>query len=581
MLGYRGPVGAVEAYIKGMSPIPFVRLPAAGLVLSEHKGSGTTVETAVPAGLGGSSVTWRVKRRDEQRTLIASQYDPTERAYTGSILLTTSTGGLSTSLSTIKADESVSRTGKAAVSSLGNAPDGLTSSRAELSSSPSTSSRRRTSSGSIRSPSSERIKSSSSAFTVKGELKHTTDLIVAEVVVDTKLYSEGYDVTITSTVREGTNFISLAPSSNEGSAGADPSSVPTTNASTLPISTSIYTVPASPLHSAGLNADRPPRHLLRLMLPTAQYQISTVQDPLTGETRGALPKPQWYMDLQEKGFSVQVDIRPLGNASGNGKKTVNGNDTKKNGGGVIAKVEGVVVGVASEKESLTALGRDELQDDRVSRMLLLQRSADEEDAFPDELKVPLGRSDHMLDDAVIVPAVDMSDDPKTQEEGSPQQEAADKPPALVSMFQRMLPETWVMVNIYYLSRQDSPENGGAAQTPAPTATSGGLLGFLNAYPNPLARWTTSAKNHTQTRPPSLASSRRSSGALPKVPGGLVEDETRGQETTSPVTKTTTMPTSPSSKMYPLSIILIVALIAFLIGSLLPVPPISCRLYLLL
>lgn len=65
------------------------------------------------------------------------------------------------------------------------------------------------------------------------------------------------------------------------------------------------------------------------------------------------------------------------------------------------------------------------------------RSADDEDVFPDELKVPLGRADHMLDDAAIVPAVDVNDGPKTQEESSPQQETLDRPPALVSIFQGM------------------------------------------------------------------------------------------------------------------------------------------------
>ena len=348
-------VGAVEAYIKGTSPLPLVRLPVAGLVLSDHKGSGTTVEAAVPVGLGVSSATWRIRKRDEQRTLVSSRYDPGEKAYTSTIFLTMSTGGLSASTSSPRVDESASRSTKAAGASPSSAPDGQPSSRAEHPSSPPTSSDHRISSGSIGSFSSERIKPSSSAFTVKGELKHSTDLIVAEVVVDTKLYPEGYDVVITSTVREGTKPISLAPPSNAGA-----------NASGLPISTSIYTIPTSPLHSSGLTADRPSRHLLRLMLPTAQYQISTVQDPLTGETRGALPKPQWYLDLQEKGFVVRVDIRPLGENSGFNRTAVNGGD-------VTTRVDGIVVGVASEKESLTALGRDELQDDRVSRMLFLQR----------------------------------------------------------------------------------------------------------------------------------------------------------------------------------------------------------------
>lgn len=231
-------------------------------------------------------------------------------------------------------------------------------------------------------PNEQMRSSSSSAFTVKGELKYTTDLIVAEVVVDTKLYAEGYDVSISSTVREkSAKYISLVSSSSSSdsdadtNADSDSSTDTTTTTSVLPVSTSIYTVPASPLHSSGLNADRPPRHLLRLMLPTAQYQTSTIlQDPLTRETRGASTKPQWYADLQEKGFVVEVRIQPTnsGGTSGSKNDVTNANGAKKSGD-VTVRVDGVVVGAANEKESLTALGRDELQNDRVSRMLLLQR----------------------------------------------------------------------------------------------------------------------------------------------------------------------------------------------------------------
>ena len=366
-------VGAVEAYIKGSSPLPFVRLPAAGLVLLDHRASTAAVAVAVSVGFSGSSATWKVKRRDEQRTLIASQYDPAERAYTSSMFLTTS--GMNISTSFVRADES-KRASRIVVNSPGSVPDRRLSDGAELRSPspPSTSSHRKTSSGSARSPSTERIKSSS-AFTIKGELKHCTDLIIAEVIVDTKLYPDGYDVAIRSTVRENTKFISLATALSLSQTHAAPSSPQNTNPASPPISASIYTVPASPLHSSGLNADRPPRHLLRFMLPTAQYQISTVRDPLTGETRGALPKPQWYLDLQDKGFIVQMDIRPLNNVNRNDKGVNSDNGTKKNGsdGPVLVRVDGVLVGVSSEKASLTALGRDELQDDRVSRMPLLQR----------------------------------------------------------------------------------------------------------------------------------------------------------------------------------------------------------------
>ena len=82
------------------------------------------------------------------------------------------------------------------------------------------------------------------------------------------------------------------------------------------------------------------------------------------------------------------------------------------------------------------------------------------------------------------------------------------------------------------------------------------------------RWTTLTKNNSQVQPPSLTSSRRSSGVLPSVPGGLGEDETRKVDATLTTTVPTAMPTSSPLKMYPLSILLVVALIAFLIGSLL-------------
>ncbi|KIK93150.1 hypothetical protein PAXRUDRAFT_829255 [Paxillus rubicundulus Ve08.2h10] len=557
-------VSAVEGYMKVTSPVPFVRLPAAGLVFAEQKAPGGNlgigVETTLVVGVGvgvsssGSSATWKLRRRDEQRVLIATKFDSAERVHTSLMLLTMSTprSNGSTGVGAGKADESTARANKVTPNSLVSTPEVRPSGRTEFpSSAPTTQNPRRTSSASASSPSSEGIKpSSSSAFTIKGELKHTTDLIVAEMVVDTKLYSEGYNVKITSRVREATKFVPLpstttsldqAPGNIVPPLGTG--SMPTKNSNSdtrvLPISSSVYTVPASPLHSAGLNADRPPRHLLRLTLPTAQYQVSTVQDPLTGETRGAPPRPQWFLDLQERGFVVQVEIRPRGGAGGSGDLSGGGVRKNRNGGGAVVTVDGVVVGVAGEKESLTALGRDELQDDRVSRMLTLHRSADDGDVFPDELKVPLARADHyLLDRDTLVPAVEVSEhDPKTTEEDGPKQEDFEKGLAL-----------------------DALENGTVAQTLAPPSVSGGLLGFLNAYPNPLTRWTSSVRN-SEPRRPSVVSSCQSSGAIPKLPGGLVEAEKRDAATSS-------MATATATTTYPLSSVLIIALIAFLIGSLL-------------
>ena len=171
---------------------------------------------------------------------------------------------------------------------------------------------------------------------------------MAEIVVDSKLYPDGYEVHLRSRIREDAKQIPLNPT-GDGSG----------DKKVLPIVYAVYTIPASPLHSAGLNADRPPRHLLRLSLPTAQYRISTVEDPLTGEVHTAPPKPQWLLHLEERGAVIGIDIKPTG--------------TSSKPGSMIVTVDGNEVSVANEKASLTTLGRDELLDDKISKMAVLSR----------------------------------------------------------------------------------------------------------------------------------------------------------------------------------------------------------------
>ncbi|KAG1897220.1 uncharacterized protein F5891DRAFT_1243156 [Suillus fuscotomentosus] len=279
-----------------------------------------------------------------------------------------------------KPDDLTARLSRVGLPTLGPTPEAQVNNSVELPPSPIPSSTpypRRTSSASVGSTS-EPLKSSS-AFTLKGEIRHSTDLLIAEIVVDSKLYPVGYKVLITPHPQDNAKFISLEISRENGMELA-----PSASTTNLPISSNVYTIPASPLHSSGLNANRPLQHLLRLTLPTAQYQVSTVKDPLTSEIRTAPPKPQWFNDLHEKGFVVQVEIKPI---------ITPALGVKKSDGGVSVKVGGTTVGIASEKESLTALGHDELQDDRVSRMPMLQRSADDGDSFPDELKESLSCKD--------------------------------------------------------------------------------------------------------------------------------------------------------------------------------------------
>lgn len=499
---------AVETYLKGNSPMPYTRLPTAGVVLAEQKG-----------GTGVNAPSWRLRRKDENRKLIVSTFNPANQTHRSVVLLTmigTASG---------KPDDLTPRPSRAGLPVLSPTPEARANNPAELPTPPIPSSApypRRTSSASVGSTS-EPLKSSSSAFTLKGEIKHSTDLLVAEIVVDSKLYPVGYEVFITSRPRDNAKFIPL-----ETSCENDMELVSSASTNDLPISSSVYTIPASPLHSSGLNADRPPRHLLRLTLPTAQYQVSTVNDPLTGEIRTAPPKPQWFNDLYEKGFVVQVEIKPImAPALG----------TKKSDSGVVVKVSGTDVGIASEKESLTALGRDELQDDRVSRMPVLQRSADDGDSFPDELKEPLSRADNLLDNGATIAAIDIKEDPEALEESRPKAEVIENGPP-----------------------SDTPENGAVTQVLPPPLSNSGFFGFLNAYPNPLSRWT--VKETISPMPQSVSSSRRSSDSVLKLPDGLSGTET---ESTSPTMRTriVRMPTT-----FSVSTVLIIALIAFLFGSLL-------------
>jgi hypothetical protein len=90
-------------------------------------------------------------------------------------------------------------------------------------------------------------------FTLRGEVRQPVDLLVAEIVVDSRLYPGGYDVNLGSRIRRNAKFITLpAPGQALGSEEKD---------KVLPLAVTIHAMPSSPLHSSGLHEDRPPRHL--------------------------------------------------------------------------------------------------------------------------------------------------------------------------------------------------------------------------------------------------------------------------------------------------------------------------------
>jgi hypothetical protein len=307
----------------------------------------------------------------------------------------------------------------------------------------------------------------SSAFTPKGEVKPIMDLVVGEVVVDTRMYPDGYQIvvrsrmvdrsleegrqggdvpgwvevnaknkgrdgegemylklgsdmggklpslTITGAVTPASVTPSTSTSSTTSSASTLASGPSTTSAKNdegsaegkdqfLPLAYSIYTMPASPMHSSSLNTEAgATRHLLRLSLPTAQYKVSTVLDPLTGETRKPPEKPSWLRALEAvdesedvgevesevegddaeakaervitpksgrlRGAVIDIQVFPLARVDDDKSKERKKKRLKK------VEVNGVEVPVVGEKESLTGLGREELLDDRVSKMPVLLR----------------------------------------------------------------------------------------------------------------------------------------------------------------------------------------------------------------
>ena len=370
---------SVEAYMKGIASLPFARLPAAGMLLVDKR----LEEHQEPSA-------WTVKQRDESRVFVQTSWTPDDRVYRGVLLLTVPAEPvpappISPTTSSNKFDQVKTALGSGLPVSAPATPDLTAStvtirphSRSVSSSTAATAMPipRRVTSAAVaggRSPSGERslLRSASSAFTVRGEVRQAADLLVAEVVVDSKLYPEGYHVRLRSRLHDPNKPISLLlPATATAEDSATAPAAMTSESPFLPLVYSVYTLPSSPLHSSGLAEDHSPRHLLRLMLPTGHTQISTLLDPLTGETRAPPPKPQWLLDLSEKGAVIEVEIRPATQlvAAGSGKGT-KGDDTTVTIDGVVVKVEG-------EKESLTSLGREELQDDRVAWMAVLSRYVD-------------------------------------------------------------------------------------------------------------------------------------------------------------------------------------------------------------
>ncbi|KZT68729.1 hypothetical protein DAEQUDRAFT_692149 [Daedalea quercina L-15889] len=500
---------AVESYVRNLSPPPSTRLPPAGITLA----------SVGPDPLRHKA--WKLRRRDMTRLLIASRFKPSDKVYQSTILLKCSDalprqGSRADEKTpkprhrTLKAQTISAATGAAVADELERQSRSRTNSVATSSSSKPTS----MSPEHGRSRSREAVRSST-MLTSRGEMRHLTDLLVSELIVDSKLYPSGYEVRIASRIDKSKAQISLT----------SPLGMASALDHELPFACATYTLPPSPLHSAGLNTDRPPRHLLRVTLPTAQYYVSTIHDPLTGETRSAPPKPQWLSDMEEGRLIIDIEI----------KSTTGGRSNKK---GTVT-VNGAAVPVLGEKESLTSLGRDEILDSRASKMDLLSGSSVEDDQLPEELQMPIAVATELLDGSVLAsePA------PVSEQVATESTNAA---PEAHPDAGESVPQVVV-----------SPP-----ETPAADSATGGLLRFLNAYPNPLLRFTTPARRPSEPStiaPPEV-----------HVPGLSTEGSQARDVSIVAGTKGENLGLlsrqAVVGRTYPLSTVVIVALIAFLVGS---------------
>ena len=172
------------------------------------------------------------------------------------------------------------------------------------------------------------------------------DFVVTELVVDSKLYPDGFSVTTSSQLRIPEEFVDLSHPLDEAS-------------DTLHVSTTVFALPAT-LFKSSYSERSGPRYLVRLTLPTARYEAPSIEDPLTGQTRVAPPRPPWLTELIERGGAVGISITPVPQPL-----------TPATPNGVRVLVGGVPAEILNERKSLGILGKVEI--DTISQLPWLSR----------------------------------------------------------------------------------------------------------------------------------------------------------------------------------------------------------------
>jgi hypothetical protein len=133
------------------------------------------------------------------------------------------------------------------------------------------------------------------------------DYIIADIVVDSKLFSAGFEVRISSRSHNPEEPVDMSPSVWGAS-------------NSLPISTSLFALPTT-LFKDSHSETSGNRQLLRLSLPTARFETPAIEDPLTGQIRIAPPRPPWLVELMERSAVVDIVIAALPDSPSSSEKS--------------------------------------------------------------------------------------------------------------------------------------------------------------------------------------------------------------------------------------------------------------------
>ncbi|KAF8513435.1 hypothetical protein BU17DRAFT_95422 [Hysterangium stoloniferum] len=496
----------IEQYMKGNPALPMMRLPSSVVALVAEDGSRGVGERS------SATAAWKYVRTDETRTLVSERYHTANKKLRAIFLI---------SPNTHTEDSASSRPSLTAtlLQDSSPLPDGPSTPQSSPTVSPASTIRSRRVSTTTsplkqsRSISRDRISAIAASLAAGSRDPNQRDFLAGEIIVDSKLYPDGYEVHVVSSFRDST-------------LGSDPlsTSMISSNTTDLPLSCTCHIMPSTPLHSSGISVDAPPRHLLRLTLPTALYG-DIIDQPLSLETP---KKPSWLTAFETHGAILDVTLFPI-------------TDTGKGKG--VVMFDGEIIDVMGEKDSIRLLRRG-LEDTRLAKMPILSSGhlLAESEEIPKLLINPIAVATTLWVDSAIIQQSAKADVTSPDGGGEAKDNSSRDDTSDVTV------RTYDTSQGHHLTyHQDSLR--ASCENAEIVVPSTGFFRFLNGYPNTLFRRSNPELSMT-SRPFSTQGTSSPSYIDSNAPS-LVLTGDRG-----------------TTCLFPLSTVLIIALISFLFGSLL-------------